>query len=188
MMFGIIVMIISLFFTIAVVAFQRYVARRTKSMAVDADSVHYAVDIVTNVSIIISLFVVKFLGLNWFDPLAAVFVSGYLLYNAFRIAKDAVGLLMDKELPEDVRENVLKAINMHDFCRGVHDLRTRNLGSIYLFELHLELDGNLSLNDAHRLTEIIEGDIKRLYPKAQVIIHQDPAGLDEERLDNMLIG
>lgn len=183
---GIGVMIFSLILTIIVVAFQQYVAKKTKSLAVDADSVHYAVDIVTNISIILSLFVVKFWGLEWFDPLAAVFVSAYLLYNAFKIAKEAVALLMDRELPDEVRNKIVEIVEKHDFCRGLHDLRTRNLGGIYLFELHLELDGDLSLFEAHRLTEIIEDEIKEVYPKSQVIVHQDPAGFEEERLDNML--
>ncbi len=184
---GVGVMVLSLALTLAVVVFQRYVAKRTKSLAVDADSVHYAVDIVTNISIILSLLVVKIWNLEWFDPLAAVFVSAYLLHNAFKIAKEAVAVLMDKELPEEVRSEIIKAIENYDFCYGVHDLRTRDLGGVYWFELHLELDGNLSLYEAHRLTAIVEKEIKNRYPKSQVIIHQDPAGFDEERLDNMLI-
>lgn len=184
---GVGVMVLSLALTLAVVVFQRYVAKRTKSLAVDADSVHYAVDIVTNISIILSLLVVKIWNLEWFDPLAAVFVSAYLLHNAFKIAKEAVAVLMDKELPEEVRSEIIKAIENYDFCYGVHDLRTRDLGGFYWFELHLELDGNLSLYEAHRLTAIVEKEIKNRYPKSQVIIHQDPAGFDEERLDNTLI-
>ena len=183
---GIGVMVFSLILTVIVVAFQQYVAKKTKSLAVDADSVHYAVDIVTNISIILSLLVVKFWGLEWFDPLAAVFVSAYLLYNAFKIAKEAVALLLDKELPEEVRNKVIEAVKEYEFCQGIHDLRTRDSGGIYMFELHLELDGALPLYEAHRLTELVENKIKKLYPKSQVIIHQDPAGFEEDRLDNIL--
>lgn len=184
--FGIGVMIFSLVCTIAVVYFQQYVAKKTDSIAVEADSAHYVVDIASNVAIILGLVVVKFFGIEWFDPLAAVFVSAYLLRNAYKIAKGAVALLLDKELPDEVREKVIAAVKGCDFCRGVHDLRSRDSGGIYMFELHLELDGNLPLYEAHRFTDIAESKIKELYPKSQVIIHQDPAGFEEERLDNKL--
>lgn len=183
---GIAVMIVSLVATLALIVFQRYVVRKTNSMAVSADSVHYMVDVVTNGSIIVSLLVVKFFGFDWFDTAAAVFISFYLLLNAYKIAKEAVSLLLDKELSSDIRETVSGVVANSAFCRGLHDLRTRNLGGVYMFEFHLELDGGLSLYEAHKLSDIIEFEIKRLYPGAQVIIHQDPAGLEEDRLDNQL--
>lgn len=183
---GIGIMIFSLLCTIALVCFQQYVAKKTDSIAVEADSAHYVVDIATNTAIILSLGAVKFFGIEWFDPLAAIFVSVYLLHNAYGLAKEAVLLLLDRELPNEVREKVIAAVKKCDFCRGVHDLRSRDSGGVYLFELHLELDGDLSLYEAHRFTEIAENKIKELYPKSQVIIHQDPAGFEEMRLDNNL--
>ena len=106
--------------------------------------------------------------------------------NAYKIAREAIALLMDKELPEEVRQDIFNLVNNCGFCRGIHDLRTRDLGGVYMFEFHLELDGGLSLYQAHELTDIVENEVKALYPGSQVIIHQDPAGLDEERLDNRL--
>jgi len=184
---GIAVMVISLLATLALIGFQRYVVKRTRSMAVSADSVHYMVDVATNGSIIVSLIAVKLFGIDWFDTAAAVFISFYLLLNAYKIAKGAVSLLLDKELPPEIRETVIKIVANSSFCRGLHDLRSRDLGGVYMFEFHLELDGNLSLYEAHKLGDIVEFEIKRLYPGAQVIIHQDPAGLEEERLDNRLV-
>lgn len=184
---GIAVMVISLLATLALIGFQRYVVKKTRSMAVSADSVHYMVDVATNGSIIVSLIAVKLFGIDWFDTAAAVFISFYLLLNAYKIAKGAVSLLLDKELPPEIRETVIKIVANSSFCRGLHDLRSRDLGGVYMFEFHLELDGNLSLYEAHKLGDIVEFEIKRLYPGAQVIIHQDPAGLEEERLDNRLV-
>ena len=161
--------------------------KKTSSIAVQADSLHYMVDIITNATIILSLLVVKFLNIWWFDTLTAIFVSGYLLYNAYKIAKSAVSLLLDKELETDVRKSIENIVKNCSFCLGMHDLRTRDLGGIYIFEFHLELDGNLSLYNAHKLTDIIEQEVKNLYPGSQVIIHQDPAGVEEERLDNILV-
>lgn len=184
--FGIVVMAVSLLATLALIVFQRYVVKKTKSMAVSADSVHYMVDVATNGSIIISLLVVKFWKIEWFDTVTAVFISFYLLLNAYKIAKEAISLLLDKELSPEIRDTVAGVVANSSFCRGLHDLRTRDLGGVYMFEFHLELDGSLSLYEAHKLSDIVEFEIKRLYPGAQVIIHQDPAGLEEDRLDNQL--
>ena len=205
---GILVMAASTVITLGLIAFQKYVVKKTASLAVAADSAHYLVDIATsqigsmkndladsahylvdiatNLSIMISLIVVRLFEIYWFDTLAALFVSFYLLINAYKIAREAIALLMDKELPEEVRQDIFNLVNNCGFCRGIHDLRTRDLGGVYMFEFHLELDGGLSLYQAHELTDIVENEVKALYPGSQVIIHQDPAGLDEERLDNRL--
>ncbi len=184
---GIAIMIISMILTVMVVAFQQYVVRRTSSLAVGADSMHYMVDIFTNALIIFSLVVVKWLHIDWFDTVGAILVSGYLLFYAAKIANEAIGLLLDKELSAEVRGLIVDIVKKSGFCHGVHDLRTRNLGGEYIFELHLELDGDLSLYEAHCRTELIENEIKKHYPHSQIIIHQDPAGVEEDRLDNHLI-
>lgn len=181
--FGILVMVTSLILTLLLIAFQRSVAKRTHSQAIRADAAHYMVDVITNSSIILTLLVVSAFEINWFDTLTALIVSAYLLLNAYKLAKDAVSLLMDKELDANIRTNIEKLVISCDHVEGLHDLRTRDLGGQYMFELHLELDGNLSLFDAHKYSDEVENKIKQLYPNAQVIIHQDPAGLFENRLD-----
>lgn len=184
---GLIVMIFSLCATIGLIVFQKYVVKKTKSLAVSADSVHYMVDVATNLSIIFSLLVVKFFKLYWFDTLAAIFISAYLLINAYKIAKTAINLLLDRELDDQIRKEAEKTILDNCFTKGIHDLRTRDLGGIYMFEFHLELDGNLSLYEAHELTDIVEEKLMHKFPNSQIIIHQDPAGLKEDRLDNRLV-
>lgn len=185
---GILVMVVSLILTLFLIAYQRYVAHRTNSQAIRADSAHYTVDVVTNISIIITLLVVHYFGFYWFDTLAAFLVSAYLLLNAYRLAADAVSLLLDRELSNSVRENIKNIVLSLPQIRGMHDLRTRDLGGRYIFEFHLELDGELTLNAAHRYCEEAEAEIHKLYPTAQIIIHQDPAGLQEDRLDHNLVG
>jgi len=184
---ALLIMTISLICTLILIGYQKHVAKLTNSQAINADSEHYVVDVLTNISIIISLVAVKIFEINWIDTLTAFGVAIYLLINAYKLAKDAIDVLLDKELDSDIRHNVKNIIKSHSFVKGVHDLRTRNLGNEYMFELHLELDGNLSLYDAHDLSEMIENDINETYPNAQVIIHQDPAGIKEKRLDTQLI-
>ena len=183
---GLVVMGLSLFTTIILVAFQRYVAKKTNSLAVLADSAHYSIDISTNIAIIISLLAVKLWNFYWLDSLFAALISLYLLYNAFSLGRNAIFLLLDKELDDTIRTKIIELIKKHPLSLSVHDLRTRDIGGAYVFELHLELDGKLSLYEAHEQTEEIEKLLKKHFPSAQIIIHQDPKGIKEKRLDNEL--
>lgn len=185
--FGLAIMIISLVLTLVLVAFQRWVAKKTNSQAILADSMHYSVDIMTNSSIIISLIAIHFWQIYWVDTAIAGLISVYLLYNAYDLSKDAVSLLLDRELSDDIRENVRKIACSHPLHPAIHDLRTRNLGGTYMFELHLELDGNLDLTTAHRYGDEVEALILKAYPNSQIIIHLDPCGITEDRLDNNLV-
>ena len=186
--FGIVVMAISLIATLALIAFQKYVTKKTASPAIKADSAHYTVDVLTNLSIIISLLVVKFLGINWFDILTAFIISAYLIFNAYKLAAEAVAALTDRELSQDIKQKIIDIVTNSEGIKGYHDFRSRDLGGVYFFEIHLELDGNLTLNLTHELTDNVEDAIKRQFPDAQVIIHQDPYGLRENRLDYTIEG
>lgn len=184
--FGLAVMVFSLFATIGLVVFQQIVAKKTNSKAIAADSLHYKVDILTNFSIIISLGFVQIWGIYSVDTFVAILIAVYLLWSAYDLGKDAVGLLLDKELDIGIREDVLEIVANHKINPKIHDLRTRDLGGVYMFEFHLELDGNLDLYTAHKYTDEVECLIRKKYPDAQIIIHQDPLGIREDRLDNKL--
>ena len=184
--FGIVVMVISLAATTALILFQKYVAKRTNSLAIAADSAHYTVDVVTNLAIIATLVVVKLFEIYWFDTVTALAVAGYLLLNAYKLACGAVSVLTDAELSDDIRKKVCRIVMENPFSQGIHDLRTRDLGGAYMFEFHLELDGDLPLSAAHEMTEAVEDNLLDEFPNAQIIIHQDPVGVKEERLDHKL--
>ncbi|MBQ8870050.1 MAG: cation diffusion facilitator family transporter [Alphaproteobacteria bacterium] len=186
--FGIMVMVVSLGITIVLISFQKYVAKVTNSVAISADSAHYVVDILTNSSIILSLVIIEIFNINWFDILTAALISIYLIYNAYKIAADAIGALTDKELNDEIRNKIIGIIKQCEGVKGFHDLRSRDLGGVYLFEIHLEFDGNLNLFQTHELTENVENKIKAEFDNAQIIIHQDPFGIKESRLDDVLDG
>ena len=179
-------MILSLAATFCLVLFQSYVAKNTGSMAIKADSGHYVSDFLSNGAVILSLFVVKFFNVYWFDALTAILIAVYLIFYAYRIAREATDFLMDKELSNEIRQNVLSLALKTRGVKGIHDVRTRDLGGVYYFEIHLEMDGALSLTSAHEICERVERKIKKAYPEAQVLIHQDPFGIKEDRLDDFL--
>ena len=118
--------------------------------------------------------------------MTALVIAIYLLYNAYQLVVEAFDVLLDRELSDDIRQNINNIISRHEFVKGFHDVRTHSLGNEYMIEIHLELDGRLSLYEAHQLSDQVETAIIKEYPNAQVIIHQDPSGVSEDRLDAKL--
>lgn len=178
---GYAVMIFSIVATLALVLFQKSVVKRTGSLAISADSAHYTMDILVNVSVIVSLVLTTQLGWTIADPLFAIVISFYILYGAYGIGIEAYHILMDRELSDAERAKIAELARSHPQVISFHDLRTRYSGQDVFIQLHLEMDGDLSLRDAHEIAEAIMKKIENEFPNAEVLIHQDPAGVDEQR-------
>jgi ferrous-iron efflux pump FieF len=178
---GIVVMAISIAATIALVTFQRRVIRRTGSVAIKADSLHYLGDLFVNCAVIVSLLLWRQFSWTFTDPVFAVAIAAYILFTAWQVAHTALDLLMDRELPDDARRKIRDVALAHREVRDIHDLRTRSSGQATFIQFHLELDGNTLLSRAHTISDEVEDAILVAFPGAEVIIHQDPAGLVENR-------
>ena len=170
---GIGVMAFAVVATLLLLGIQRHVIRLTGSTAIRADSLHYATDLATNLTTIVAL-VLASMGWSGADPLFALAIAIYIFYSAFDIGREAVGLLMDRELPDDVRARIRDLAFSHPEVLGLHDVRTRQAGHQYFVQLHIELDDQLSLRRAHAVADAIEAAIADAYPGAEVIVHQDP--------------
>ncbi len=177
---GIIVMIISIILTMALIAFQQHVVRQTGSTAIAADSVHYKTDLLVNVAVIIALLLAMY-GWTGFDPIFAIGIAFYILHSAWEIARDAIDQLMDKELSDEDRAGIKQLATSHPEVKGIHDLRTRKAGLTHFIQFHLELDGKLSLMQAHTIADEVEAIIQETWTDAEVIIHEDPHGLQEPK-------
>ncbi len=177
---GISVLVISIAATLVLVAYQRYVVRKTRSLAIDADSLHYKGDLLVNVGVIAALGLSQYLGWIYADALFALGIALYILYGAWNIFMGAYDQLMDREMADDVRAQIRTIAMSHDEVRELHDLRTRTSGTGSFIQLHLELDGDMSLHRAHDISDEVENKIRQAFPAAEVIIHQDPAELEEE--------
>jgi len=175
---GIIVMIFSIILTMALITFQRHVVRQTGSTAIAADSVHYKTDLLVNVAVIGALLLAMY-GWVGFDPVFAIAIAFYILHSAWEIASKAIDQLMDKELSDEERADIKQLALAHSKVKGVHDLRTRKAGLTNFIQFHLELDGHLSLMQAHAIADEVEAIIKEKWTDAEVIIHEDPYGLQE---------
>ena len=183
---GIAVMLLSIVATTALVAFQRYVIRVTNSLAIAADSLHYKGDLLINLAVIGTLVAFEATGIVWLDPIVAMAIAAYLLTNAALVGRDAFDLLMDRELSQADRDRIKTVVREDRRVLGLHDLRTRSSGTTYFIELHLELEGTLTLVQAHDVADDVEAALAAAFPGAEIIIHQEPAGLDDVRLDDAI--
>ncbi len=178
---GIAVMVFSIVMTAVLVGFQRYVIRKTGSVAISADSLHYVGDVLVNAGVFLALVLDRVLGWKVADPLIGAVVAVYILFCAWQIARKALSLLMDRELPDKDRERIHRIALSHPEVRGMHDLRTRSSGPHSFIQLHLEMDPALSLTRAHEISDQVEAKIRAAFEHAEVIIHQDPEGVAEDR-------
>jgi ferrous-iron efflux pump FieF len=179
--FGIGVMLVSMALTAVLVVFQRHVIRRTRSIAISADSLHYAGDVAVNLAVLLALLLSMRFGWHLADPLFALAIGGYIIFNAWQIARAAYDVLMDRELPDAERERIKEIARAHPQVRDLHDLRTRMSGRNSFIQFHLEMDGAMTLTEAHELADEVEAAILREFPGAEVIIHEDPEGVAEAR-------
>ena len=177
---GIAVMILSITLTLGLVLFQSYVIRHSRSIAISADSLHYKGDLLINLAVIGALVLTPFLDMPFLDPLTGAGIAAYLLYGAWRIVGDALDMLMDRELPEEDRAKIRAIATKHAAVASLHDLRTRRSGSDLFIQLHLEMDGDMPLKKAHVIADLVENEIQEAFEGAEVLIHQDPEGLEEE--------
>jgi ferrous-iron efflux pump FieF len=178
---GLLVIGFAILVTLALLAFQRHVIRRTGSAAIRADALHYATDLATNAATIAALLLAS-TGWSGFDPLFGLAIGAYILVSAVRIGFDAVQLLMDRELPEEARRHILDLAASVPGVLGVHGLRTRRSGQSLIIQLHLELDDTMPLLAAHQVALAVEARIRDAHPGSDITIHQDPFSLGEESL------
>lgn len=183
---GIVTMVFAIAMTGLLLGVQRFVIRRTGSMAIAADSMHYSGDLLMNSAVIASLGLTAWSGWPYWDPLFALAIAIFLVWGSTRILREALGVLMDRELPDQDRERIKAVVRGHAQTRGLHDLRTRSTGIGQHIEFHLELDPDLTLAQAHDITDEIERELRAAFPNAEFAIHQEPAGLDDERLDHRI--
>jgi ferrous-iron efflux pump FieF len=175
---GLAVIAISLALTVALVLFQRYVINRTRSLAIGADQLHYTTDIATNLAVVAALVVSGLWGWTAADPLFGLAIAAVIAWGAFKILRGAYDELMDRELDDAERQRIKDIVNRHAGVESLHDLRTRRAGHRSFIQLHLELPPQMTLLEAHRIADDVEIEIMAAFPDAEVITHQDPAGVE----------
>ncbi|MGB7405289.1 MAG: cation diffusion facilitator family transporter, partial [Pacificimonas sp.] len=172
---GIGVSVFAIVLTIALVAYQSHVAKRTKSVAIAADRLHYVSDLALNVAVIVAIGLAA-LGLTGADPIFGLGIALWLAWGAWKSARRSIDMLMDREWPELKRQQLLNMVAMMPDVDGIHELRTRRAGDRDFVQFHMWVDPDLTVEEAHRIVDRVEMAVLTAYPGTELFIHVDPSG------------
>jgi len=178
---GVFVMLFSIVLTLALVAYQRFVVRKTGSVAIAADAMHYKTDLFVNLSVAIVLPLSVWASLPILDPLLGILIAAYIMWGTWGIASTSLDILLDAEISDADRKKIQGIAEQHQAVRGFHDLRTRSAGSVAFLQFHLELDPEITLFQTHVILDEVEDAIREQFPRCEIIIHADPLGFPERR-------
>ena len=175
------IILVSIALTIALIMYQKYVVKKSQSMAIKSDQYHYLTDTYINISVLFSIVIAGWTKFILIDAVVGLLISGMILYTAFILLKQSFKILLDQEIQSSHRDQIRNIALKHPQVLGFHDLRTRDTGQKYIIQFHLELDPNMSLLESHKITDEVTGNILDVYPNTELIIHTDPLGIDEIR-------
>ncbi len=186
---GVVVSLIAVAATLLLLAWQRHVIRKTGSIAIQTDHVHYKSDIFLNFAVIAALLLDQYAGVTGADPIFALGIAIWLGWNAWEASQHAIDNLMDREWPVEKREELLDTIRDNPDLQGVHDLRTRTAGNRDFAQFHITVDPNMTVAEAHEVMDAIEASLLARFPETEFLIHTDPEGhveLDSDRPVDLL--
>jgi len=177
---GIAVSLIAIAATLALLAWQRHVIRRTNSLAISTDHVHYQSDLLLNLAVIAALALDRYAGIAGADPAFGIVIAGWLAWGSWQASTRAIEQLMDREWPEDRKAHFVEVLGRHPELRGVHDLRTRTAGNRDFVQFHVWVDPKMTVRHAHQVMDEIEAKLHAEFPGVEILIHPDPDGLVDE--------
>lgn len=181
---GMAVALFAIVVTLGLVIWQRRVARLTGNKVVKADSLHYLGDLIPNVGAIIALFASARFGLGYVDSVVALGAAAILAVGALRIGKTAWDALMDRQADPQMIAGIESIARDFPGLHGYHDLKTRVAGSRVFVNMHIELDGAQTLDEAHAIGAALRRAITAAYPNVDVLIHKDPVGVQKHPDDH----
>lgn len=177
---GIAVSLVAILATFALLAWQRHVIRKTGSLAISTDHLHYQSDLLLNLAVIAALALDRYAGFGLADPLFGLGIAGWLLWGAWSAAGKAIDHLMDREWPEEKRQRFVALAARHPELSNLHDLRTRTSGTHDFVQFHVDLPGAMTVDEAHAIIERVEADLLAHFPRMELLIHTDPEGHKDE--------
>ncbi|MDC0933876.1 cation diffusion facilitator family transporter [Arcobacteraceae bacterium] len=181
---SLIVMVISLFITIGLVAYLNAVAKKTNNMVIKADALHYKTDVWVNGAVLFSLVIVYFTKYEIVDIIIGTGISIFIIYSAYELIEDGILVLLDRALPEKTALSIEKIFSQDENVNDYHDLKTRNVGEHNYVDVHLVFDCIMTLMSAHKISDKIEDKIRELDKSKNWIIniHMDP--YDDSEINN----
>jgi ferrous-iron efflux pump FieF len=180
---GIGVSIIAMVLTAALITYQRHVVRRTGSLAIGTDRLHYSSDLLLNGSVIVALALDQYAHLTGADAVFGLLIALWLLWGAWSASSHALDQLMDREWPDELRERFIAAAKEYPELAGLHDLRTRSSGTHYFAQFHVWVPADWTVREAHDRLDVVEEALQERFPGTEILIHVDPEGqTDRETL------
>jgi ferrous-iron efflux pump FieF len=173
---GIGVSLVAIAGTIALITYQRYVVRRTQSVAIATDRLHYASDLLLNSSVIVALALDQYAGLVGADAVFGLLIALWLGWGAWQASSHAINQLMDREWPDEERERFLTACRDYPELSGLHDFRTRTSGTHQFVQFHVWVPGEWTVQEAHDRIDRVEESLQERFPGTEILIHLDPEG------------
>ncbi len=181
---SLIVMVISLFITISLVAYLNAVAKKTNNMVIKADALHYKTDVWVNIAVLLSLVIVYFTGYEIVDIIIGASISLYIIYSAYELIEDGILVLLDRALPQNQAQKIEEILHSCKDINDFHDLKTRTAANINYLDVHLVFDCLITLMAAHKIADRIEAKIRKLDTRKDWVIniHMDP--YDDSDINN----
>ena len=173
---GIGVSLIAMILTAALITYQRHVVRRTGSLAIGTDRLHYSSDLLLNGSVIVALALDQYAGLTGADAVFGLLIALWLLWGAWNASSHALDQLMDREWPDELRERFLAAAREYPELSGLHDFRTRSSGTHYFAQFHVWVPADWTVQEAHDRLDAAEEALRDRFPGTEILIHVDPEG------------
>lgn len=172
---GLIVSVLAVGLTLCLVTFQKYVVRRSGSLAINADMAHYSTDLVATLVTGAGVFLSGLLDQPLIDSGVAGLVALYLMHGGWKVGRESLDVLMDHELPAEDGRKIEAIARAHPGVKDVHDLKTRSSGLTRFIQLHIEVERDLSVVLGHAIGLEVQAEIARTFPGAEIIIHVDPS-------------
>lgn len=180
---GIGVSVVAMILTIALISYQRHVVKRTGSLAIATDRLHYSSDLMLNGSVILALALDQLGGLAGADAVFGLLIAAWLLWGAWSASSHALDQLMDREWPDELRERFLTAAKEYPELAGLHDFRTRTSGNHQFAQFHVWVPREWTVQEAHDRLDAAEEALQQRFPNTEILIHVDPEGqTDRETL------
>lgn len=176
---GMSVMVFSMVLTVCLILYQTYVIRKTQSRIVTADKLHYVVDFLSNFAVIISIY----LSSQWImiDAVCGVLIAIYIMHSSYELFMQASKNLIDQEFSDEERAKILAILaGFNQDVLGVHELKTRHAGRKPFIQFHIEMKKDISLLEAHEISDKIVAEIEAVFQGAEVTVHQDPFGYETD--------
>jgi ferrous-iron efflux pump FieF len=180
---GIFVSLIAIAFTFLLLWYQRLVIARTGSVAIKTDNLHYKADFFLNLAVIVALILDQQFSVRGADALFGIAIAAWLVWTSFHASGDAINQLMDREWPEEERQEFLAAATEFSELKGLHDMRTRKSGTLRFVQFHVWVPAHWTVQEAHDRLDSVEEALQERFPGTEILIHVDPEGqTDRETL------